>query len=431
MKKLIKLSLSSKILLLFLVTALAIIIMTQFSIGHRVTQHFRSSVFPHLYHYFNQLSLEMGTPPNPLIAQDISKRLDITIVIQGDQVNWYSDKTSIPLESIKSYSQDQYTYALYRGRFIIHIQQEKHQISFITNHHSGLSSRIWLVVSSLLGVFIILIVMYFLLRWIISPLKLIQYGIKRIGSGELSHRILIKRQDELGGLALNINVMADDIENMLAAKQQLLLAISHELRSPVTRAKVALSLMPESTIRDGLAQDMHEIEHMITELLEAERFNQRHQVLNLSKVDNNQLIIEVIQCYYPSKKIDIIQQLDHCLTTQIVDCNRLKFMIKNLLDNARKHCKQPEDSISIHSYQQQDHWCISVKDQGKGIPAKHIPHLTEPFYRVDPSRQRETGGYGLGLYLVKMIVEAHQGKLEITSKENKGTSVTLLFVKSR
>jgi signal transduction histidine kinase len=427
MKKLIKLRLSSKILLLFLVTALIIIIMTQLSIGQRVKQHFRSSVFPHLYHYFSQLSTEIGTPPNPIIAQEISKRLDIAIVIQGKQVNWSSEKQPIPLETIQFYSQDQYTYALYRGRFIISIQQGIHQISFITRHSGSLSSRVWLLVSSLLGVLMVLTMMYFLLRWIISPLKPIRYGIKRIGSGELSHRIQIKRQDELGDLALDINVMADDIENMLAAKQQLLLAISHELRSPVTRAKVALSLMPDSAIKDGLAQDMHEIEHMITELLEAERFNQRHQVLNLSKVDINQLITEVIQYYHPPEEITILQQFDRHLVPQIIDRSRLQFVIKNLLDNAKKHRKQSTNSISIRTYQQHNYWYITVQDQGKGIPAKHIPHLTEPFYRVDPSRQRETGGYGLGLYLVKMIVEAHQGELKITSKENQGTNITLLF----
>jgi len=427
MKKLITLRLSSKILILFLVSALMIIIITQLSIGHRVKQHISSSIFPHLYHYFEKISTEMGMPPDPVIAKRISEELDIAIMIQGDQLNWSSEKLAIPLERIQFHSQDNYSHALHQGRFIIRIQQGTHQISFISHHNGSLSNRIWLLVRSLLGMLIVLTIMYFLLRWIISPLKPIQRGIKRIGSGELSHRIQIKRQDELGDLAVDINVMADDIENMLAAKQQLLLAISHELRSPVTRAKVALSLLPDSAIKDGLGQDMHEIEHMITELLEAERFNQRHQVLNLSEVDINQLIMEVIQYYHPPQKIEIIQQLEHHLAIQTVDRSRLQFMIKNLLDNAKKHRKQAKDSISIITDQQQDHWSITVRDQGKGISAKHIPHLTEPFYRVDPSRQRETGGYGLGLYLVKMIVEAHQGKLKISSKENHGTSVTLLF----
>jgi signal transduction histidine kinase len=298
---------------------------------------------------------------------------------------------------------------LERGRFAIHIPNATHQATFITQHEREFPSSWKLLSNTLLGLFFVLGLLYLVLRWMISPLQQIQAGISRIGSGELDYRIRVTRQDELGSLATEINKMADDIENMLAAKQQLLLAISHELRSPITRSKVALSLMEDSQIKDGLKGDMDEMERLVTDLLEAERLNHRHQELHLSQITINQLIRQVIEQSFPNEPIE--QMLATNIPTQSLDETRFQFVIKNLLANALTYRKQTSDTITI-STKTTDQWVhIVVEDHGNGIHEKHIPHLTEPFYRVDPSRQRETGGDGLGLYIIKMIVEAHQGDL--------------------
>ena len=148
----------------------------------------------------------------------------------------------------------------------------------------------------------VLALLYFLLRWMISPLKGIQESVKRIGSGELTHRIKTNRQDEFGELSTEINAMADDVENMLEAKRQLLLAISHELRSPITRAKVAVSLMNSEKLKAGLENDLGEMEAMISGLLEAETLNHRHQILNLENINLNDLISDVVATYYSKRK---------------------------------------------------------------------------------------------------------------------------------
>ena len=106
-----------------------------------------------------------------------------------------------------------------------------------------------------------------------------------------------------------------------------------------------------------------------------------------------------------------------------LDEARIRFTIKNLLSNALKHRKDPGDEVSISTTETVFEYKIVVEDKGKGIPEKHLEHLTEPFYRVDPSRQRETGGCGLGLYIIDKIVKAHQGEMQIQSKEDIGTQV--------
>lgn len=421
-------NLSLKLVLLFLLTAIAIAFVLHFATFHVFKENFRNNIHPHLQQYFYYIYREIGTPPNLKIAQDLSDRLNIKIMIQGSDLNWASDGKVTELLKIynvihNSNKEIHYESGRYRGNFVIQISNPQYRMTFITQHDHNLPSRWTDLFKILIGILLILGLLYLLIRRMISPLKPIQQSITRIGSGELDHRIKINRKDEFGTLSNEINAMADDIKNMLEAKRQLLLAISHELRSPITRAKVALSLMDDCEFKDSLQKDMEEIELMISELLEAERFNNRHQVLNLSNTDINQLINDTISKHYSNEAI--IQKLDYKIPTQSLDEARLQFVIKNLISNALKHRKQATDEINITTYQTQKHCYLMIEDHGKGIPEKQIPFLTEPFYRVDPSRQRETGGYGLGLYLVKMIVEAHHGELIIESQENVGTKVCI------
>jgi signal transduction histidine kinase len=423
---------SLKLVLLFLLTAIAIALILHFSTLHVFKEHFKNNIRPHLHQYFHYIYTEIGTPPNLEIAQRLSDTFKIKIIIKGSDLSWASDGKITELPKINlihsSHQEIRYESGRYRGNFVIRITNPLYSIIFVTQHDRDLPSLWKQLFKTLVGILLVLGLLYLLIRWMISPLKQIQQSITRIGSGELDHRIAIKRNDEFGKLSNEINAMADDIKNMLEAKRQLLLAISHELRSPITRAKVALSLMEDCEFKDGLQQDMEEIELMISELLEAERFNNRHQVLNLSNTNINQLISYTITKHYPNESI--IQKLDHSIAAQSLDEARLQFVIKNLISNALKHRKQATDKINITTYQTKNQCCLTIEDHGKGIPEKHIPYLTEPFYRVDPSRQRETGGYGLGLYLVKMIVEAHHGELIIESQEKLGTKVSIRFTRT-
>ena len=427
MKLVNKLNLSVKLVLLFLLTGISIVIVLGVSTKNDVKKNLQNSLHPPLYHYFNYVNSKIGSPPDLQLAQQLSESLNLKIILKGKHINWSSDGniSDLPKQFVTRYSDTnkQYMSGMQRGRFAIRIANKTHQATFITQHQRRFPSAWQLLSNTLQGLFIVLGLLYVVLRWMISPLKKIQSGISKIGSGELSYRINISRQDELGSLATEINKMADDIENMFAAKQQLLLAISHELRSPITRAKVALSLMPNGQIKDGLQSDIGEMEGLVTDLLEAERLNHRHQKLQLSQISINQLIAQVIAQSFSNEPIE--QLLTTHIDTQFLDEARFRFVIKNLLDNALKHRKKAEDMITISTQKTEKYNTIIVADQGNGIHEKHLPHLTEPFYRVDSSRQRETGGYGLGLYIIKMIVEAHHGDLKIESTESVGTQVII------
>ena len=265
--------------------------------------------------------------------------------------------------------------------------------------------------------------LYVATRRLFAPIKTIHEGVERFGAGDLTHRIEIRRHDELGSLAASTNAMADEIQRMLDAKRQLLLAISHELRSPLTRAKVAVELLPDPQQQQELNRDLDEMEKLIEELLETERLSTGHQVLHKRPVSLNALIQELIETRFSGQSVTL--ELPDEEIGISADAPRLRLLLKNLLENALHHTPEQTPAPRLNLYSEGDQITIQIRDFGVGIEERHLPHLMEPFYRVDPARQRETGGYGLGLYLCRVIAEAHGGNLAIASTPGTGTTITI------
>ena len=110
-----------------------------------------------------------------------------------------------------------------------------------------------------------------------------------------------------------------------------------------------------------------------------------------------------------------------------IDSARIKLLLKNLLDNAVRHTPAGAAPPEVILNATPEDCTLAVRDHGTGIAPEHLPHLTEPFYRADPARLRETGGYGLGLYLCRVIAEAHGGTLAIDSTPGQGTTVRVIL----
>ena len=268
----------------------------------------------------------------------------------------------------------------------------------------------------------ILYLNYRAINWLIKPLKQIKQGAQRIEKGELSYRIECTRNDEIGQITNAVNSMATELEKMLEAKRQLLLAISHELRTPLTRAKVGIEFIDNKKIKQSLHEDLAELDHLIGELLEAERLNEKHNALHISTINVNALI-KAIKDETPDPKQLIRIHLPDSIITLNGDALRLTLLIKNLIGNGLKYGN--EKPIDISCVEKDSFISITFEDQGDGIDEDHLAHITEPFYRADNARQRKTGGYGLGLCLCKLIAEAHRGQLNITSTLKKGTRITV------
>jgi signal transduction histidine kinase len=280
------------------------------------------------------------------------------------------------------------------------------------------SWRVWLPLAALL---VVLVLLYQATRLLFRPIAEIQAGVERIGAGELEHRLDVRRRDELGDLAASINAMAGQIRRMLEAKRQLLLAISHELRSPLTRAKVAAALLEDPAQRTEIARDLDELERLIEELLEIERLSGPHRALERRAVALEALIEETLASFFPG--VEVRRRFPAPNIEAEVDVPRMKLLLKNLLENALRHTPQGHAPPEVALERTRDEIVLAVRDHGSGIAPEHLPHVTEPFYRADPARRRDTGGYGLGLYLCRVIAEAHGGRVAIESRVGEGTTV--------
>lgn len=422
-------TLSGKLMILFIATAALIAVSVGSILAWSFRAHFEENLRPHLIQYFEHLQEELGTPPNQDNARALATKLSLEIHYFGGNQQWSTSDTIIELDNIELYRTINPPEANYRlGRYNDHeyliSYHDDYTLAFSSPHNESQVRKI----IPIIVVLIVLVLLYYATRRLFAPINDIKRGISRFGSGDLSHRLDIKRRDELGELGCSINAMADDIEHMLEAKRQLLLAISHELRSPLTRAKVALALLDDKETRSEIQQDLDEMETLIEELLETERLNTRHSVLHKSPTVVQTLITELTGEYFPGNgfKLDMPEQE----ITLGLDQPRIKLLLKNLLENALLHNPAEAEPPELRVTDSGHAIYITVTDHGQGIEAQHLPQIAEPFYRTDKARQRKTGGYGLGLYLCKVIAEAHGGLLNIESTLGKGTVVSITLPKN-
>lgn len=265
---------------------------------------------------------------------------------------------------------------------------------------------------------------YLAVRRLFYPLQDIRLGTRRIGEGQLDYRIPIRRQDELGRLSQRINRMADDVQRMLDGQRQLLLAMSHELRTPLTRARLALEFIHDRDVRSHLEYDLSSMERMITELLEGERLNTRGGQMSRSRVNLNKLMAEVMRGDFPNDRHRVSLSVPPAPAHLSVNAARLRMLVRNLVENALRYNPQDGEPVEVSLRVEDSAAVIRVQDHGPGIEPEHLERVTGAFYRADPSRGAGTGRHGLGLYLCRLIAEAHGGEVEVASPPGSGACIT-------
>ncbi|MCJ8269740.1 MAG: HAMP domain-containing histidine kinase, partial [Psychrosphaera sp.] len=266
---------------------------------------------------------------------------------------------------------------------------------------------------------LLLMLGYFIAGRFLIPINWIRKGAVRIGEGDLSYRIPYQRKDELGQLVAIVNQMAADLERIFDSKRQLLLSISHELRTPIARMKLNVALLDESAMSHRLNGDIDEMEDIVEGLLDSERLQGKHTALDKVEVDVAGLIADIIGEYDESDGVVYQAQID--ALPMVLDVAKIKFLVRNLISNAIKYTWDKDRDIHVKLEKTENHINLSVADNGCGIEEEHLDHIFSPFYRVDHSRGRLTGGVGLGLYLCLLIAKAHEGDITVRSIPDSGS----------
>ncbi|GAB3649341.1 sensor histidine kinase [Ramlibacter alkalitolerans] len=406
-------SLRARLVLLFLLLALGITAAFLLGMQSALGTGWRGAVRPLLGDYVDRLAAEIGSPPSVERAQALAARLPLTIAIEGPSVQWRSHPGATRHAG----------WAEREDSLLARTTADGHRITF------GLSLQPWqerprrIGWFTLAAVLVLTAIAYRAVRALLRPLEDIRAGAQRFGHGDFAQPIAIRRHDELGDLAADVNTMASSIHAMLEAKRALLLAISHELRSPLTRARLHTELLPEQgeagVRRVALLRELHEMAELVTDLLESERLGQGHSALQREPTDLAALLRDVLL----GTGVDL--EADPALPLLPLDRARMRLLARNLVENALRHGaagQRPQVRLAAH----EGGVVLTVRDFGPGVDEGVLPHLAEPFFRPDAARERTTGGVGLGLYLCKLVAQAHGGRLVLRNVQP-GLAVDVLL----
>lgn len=384
--------------------------------------------------YMSYLVEDIGEPPGIERVRDLAQALGIIIGFEDDKAVWRTtgdlpDPAAIGMQQI-SQAPPAY-WARYKGRGLLMIEASGRRYMFdMMPVHPWVYFAEGKIISLIVFLTCILLFSYIAIRLILRPVRWLNEGVREVSSGNFDYRMPVKRLDEFGTLAEAFNLMTGRIRDMLRAREQLLLDVSHELRSPITRMKVALEFIPDAAATQGLRADIHDMEAMISEIVETQRLGSRYGRLNLELTDLAALAREVAAERAHSSPCVLVDSSQSGMQA-MVDRLRMRTVLKNVVDNALKYSAAESEPVRIVISRKHPHIVVQVRDAGQGIPAEDIPHVFEPFYRVDKSRSRHTGGYGLGLSICRTIMEAHGGRIGIESEQGCGTTVTLLLPEAR
>lgn len=268
----------------------------------------------------------------------------------------------------------------------------------------------------------IIILLYLMMHSLLQPLKPIEEGLSKIAQGDFNTRIIVKGDNEISRFAAQINQLTTTISRLLESKREILLAISHELKTPLARITV-LNHLSQHPQQGEISSEIKEVSQLIDELLESERLSLDHTCLHLEETDLCRFIQFCLEKDFLSYQANIHLDLPQDPILVTLDKTRIRVLINNLISNALKYA----NNVSLALQQHVDAIHICIADDGPGCSEAELAKLAQPFYRPDSSRQKNTGGTGLGLYLCTKIMAAHGGHIHFTANSPTGLMVTIKF----
>jgi signal transduction histidine kinase len=375
---------------------------------------------PSLIYYWGLFAKDLGT--DTVKAERLSRELNVPIGVQGPGLNWRSEGLSkaTSRDIAVATTHDSVAMVLREGRLWGGIRQGDYLYMFSSRRRSvSTLTNDWIALLPVLGLSCLLA--WLLLRHLLRPLVKLENGVQAVADGDLDARISEDGSDEIAGLGRSFNVMARRLKEREQARDQLLLDVSHELRSPLTRMRVALEMAEPGLAVDSLHEEVDALGKMVSEILETERLKSQAGGLRRVPTDLNALMTEKLS-RFEHRPPGIIR--DGTIPQLVpMDVERMRLVLRNLLENALKYGGDSGIPVYVTLRSEKGTAVIEVRNGGPGVPEEEQRLIFEPFYRTDRSRSGAPG-YGLGLPLCKRIVEAHGGGIEFRSRPGE-TTVTV------
>lgn len=295
------------------------------------------------------------------------------------------------------------------------------ETTFLASVHKSL---IWVGI----GIMVIgLAASYALARSITVPLRKLSCAAEQLEQGNLGQTVMVGTSDEVGHLAVIFNRMSETLATNTKLRRQLLANIAHELRTPLAVIQGHLEGMVDGVIEPSKEQlsSLHEeavrLNRLITDLRDLSLAEVRQLALEQQPTDINQLITRIVmrlKTLADEKEIEVNYTLADSLPEALVDSDRMSQVFYNILVNAIRYSPNKgrvQVTTALAKYKDKPWLKISIEDNGPGIAAEDLPYVFDHFYRGDKSRDRKSGGSGIGLAIVKQLVESHGGQVKVES----------------
>jgi len=309
---------------------------------------------------------------------------------------------------------------------MMHMGMGQQEREFLASVHQAL---IWVGAGIML---VGLAASYALARSITVPLRTLSGAVKEIARGNYGQRVQINSGDEVEQVARAFNGMAESLETNNQMRKRLLADIAHELRTPLAVIQGNLEGMLDGVVEmdkeqvNSIYEETVHLNRLIGELRDLSLAEAGQLVLDKRLTDVSQLVVRALSKIKPladEKGIVVESRLAEVPQAEI-DASRINQVVYNLLTNAIRYT--PAGGLIVVAATQAGEgkagWLkLSVSDTGQGIAAEDLPHIFDHFYRADKSRARKSGGSGIGLAIVKQLVEAHGGRVEVESAPGRGS----------
>jgi signal transduction histidine kinase len=266
---------------------------------------------------------------------------------------------------------------------------------------------------------------------IVRPVRQVARAVNQFGRGDLSMRVRVTRNDEIGALGDAFNDMAERLATLLTAERRLLQDISHELRSPLARLNIAIELARHATDREAatrrLQREADRLTSLVGSLIEVTRLEGDPAAVKLESLSAGAILDEVVRgCRVEADARQCRIALRNEITRGLIGHPELlRRAIENVLRNAIRYAP-PDTDVSVEAVDSPSQISITVRDCGPGVPDADIPRLTQPFFRVDEARDSASDGVGLGLSIASRAVRLHHGSL-VVENAHPGLRVSLVL----
>ena len=293
-----------------------------------------------------------------------------------------------------------------------------HQM-FLTSVHRYL---LW---STLAAMALAFVLSYFLLRRVLQPLSQMHAITREVAAGNFSARVEIRSRDEVGELGMAFNRMADSLRQLEQLRKNMVADVAHELRTPLTNLRGYLEALNDNVLPPSretfqvLEQEIMRLVSLVEDLQQLAKADAAKAYLQREKLSLREVVEQILVLYRPNfqdKNIRVEKDIGAEAEFVTADRNKLLQAVRNLVENACKYTP-PHGWVTATARREPGAVRLTISNSGPGIGQDDLPFIFERFFRADRSRSRDGGGAGIGLAIVRELIEAHGGRVGAESRE--------------